>query len=165
MKNIDNIQIVGDDIDKVNAYCVSCKRKGLFTYYAEKTSCFSCPFCADDITAIYNGFPYKYCNSCNIIFDKGCLHYSDDYVKVYNAHIVQLWNFVPLNQECIGMPVFSNVADFLENYKYIQIKDWICMNYLNQACSNDNRYNNGNENTNNYNCSIQQREPTSNFHF
>ena len=69
--------------------------------------------------------------------------------------------------------LFSNLADFLENYKYIQIKEWVCMNYLNQACSNDSGCKNNNcncnvncnVNENKYNCSIQQREPTANFHF
>jgi hypothetical protein len=171
MKNIDNIQVVGNDIDKVNAYCASCKRKGLFTYYAEKTRCYSCPFCACDITSVYEGFPYNYCNSCNIIFDKGCLHYSDNYVKVYNAHIIQQWKFVPLNQYCTGMPVFANEREFFENYKYIQILEWLCMNYLNEKCSNDNSSANDSGSANisnansNYNCSTQQREPTANFHF
>lgn len=71
---------------------------------------------------------YKYCDTCNIIFDLGCIHYysSDKRPKQYNCHFIKKWKDKTTQVVYEGMPQFNDANDWFDNVNNVVVLEWFC---------------------------------------
>lgn len=152
MKNITNVLKMQK--------CIDCNKNGYFCYamcrYTHKNYCGTCPCCGSNdflnnskinFITKYNflfdeqykydiRYRYKYCNTCKIIFDIGCVHYVGGLMGyVYNCHFVKKWKYNDTDIIYEGMPQFDNEDDWLNNANNITILEMVCP-HNNEKCVN-----------------------------
>jgi hypothetical protein len=81
---------------------------------------------------------YLYCSPCGIIFQLGCIHFSNSpYCRdedIKNAHFIKKWRYAGNNTVYIGMPHFDNPDDWFHNVSMVEVLEMECANN-NSQCS------------------------------
>lgn len=130
-------------------YCILCGLKGFFGESSMGRCGESCPCCnrrhffdwnesdyykyqmdIEDECDMRN--KYLYCSPCGIIFQLGCLHFSnspyhrEDEVK--NAHFIKKWRYAGKDKVYNGMPQFNNPEDWFNNVTQVEVLEMDCPN-------------------------------------
>lgn len=70
---------------------------------------------------------FKFCDSCNIIFELGCMHSARGCTdNVYNCHFISKWKNKVTNEEYKGMPQFENSEDWFNNVNNVEVLEMYC---------------------------------------
>ncbi len=137
------------------ANCYACKISGFFMYTPDGADYYTCPCCTEDdfVNTTYNSRStsdmikyfendtislisgdndsiyekYKFCSSCKIIYDTGCIHAENGCTSsCYNGHFIGKYKY--RDEIYIGMPQFETVDEWYNELKNIEILEWICPN-------------------------------------
>jgi hypothetical protein len=130
-------------------YCTVCYLHGFFITTPHGGDYYTCPCCSkydllhshtdgsnDDVTYDFlfedeydNDMRnlYHYCNTCNIIFETGCLHHNGGCTdNTFNAHFIKKWKDKRTNEEYDGMPLFDGEDDWFNNVNHIEVLEMYC---------------------------------------
>lgn len=116
--------------------CFGCKANGFFTNCSSDSDVASCPCCKSSNYLHSTISPsqkfimddqdmrvmYKYCQSCGILFEAGCLHAKN----IYNAHFIKTWRHLDTKEVFTGMPWFASVDEWNANVNKIQVLELYC---------------------------------------
>ena len=132
------------------AKCDSCSISGFFCYTPNSADYKTCPCCTegdfinyDYVTELYKQYftkedeskdnvlyDYSFCKNCRIIFDVGCTHTENGSTNnCYNGHFIGKWKYK--DEVYVGMPQFDSIDEWFNEYKNIEILEWICINGVN----------------------------------
>jgi len=137
--------------------CIYCNLNGFFCYTPDGADFETCPCCGKDDflnTITYKDYPtkydflfetefeddmrnkYRYCDSCHIIFQLGCMHYNGGCTSnVFNCHFIKKWKHKVNNIEYKGMPIFDNEDDWFNNVNNVEVLQMYCPHNKNK-CKN-----------------------------
>jgi len=141
MKNITHLSKI--------EYCILCGLKGFFGEASMGRCGESCPCCGmrhffdwnesdyyKEQVDLNDPFDmrnkYLYCQPCGIIFQLGCVHYSNHpYIRnddIKNAHFIKKWRYAGNDAVYIGMPHFDNPDEWFNCVTLVEVLEMECAN-------------------------------------
>jgi hypothetical protein len=78
---------------------------------------------------------YEFCEGCGIVFDIGCKYEVRGCTSdIYNGHFIGKWRYK--EQTYTGMPQFSSLDELHNEFKNIDVLEWVCINNGTHSDSN-----------------------------
>lgn len=91
---------------------------------------YTCPLCPAILKSLTT-MSFLYCELCQYIFDKGCIH--SNLRLSYCATIITSYNFKGVKKRFYGMPKFSHI----ENFERLEYITWECTCRFRDRCRLD----------------------------